>query len=478
MAQLQENTNDILSAFYTCARSNGNCSPLSKEELRQLIEQEFRDAMENAQDPKTIKKVLCFLDDDSNCRVDFRELLSLVFCVAKACYKPLQQHQEQEDGEKPTAQEKAGKEQPLGSHTVGRVSCNLQIPKQGVNNQVQDTKTQDLDPHQTQEGEAPKEDQDTRQTQEGEAPKEDQDTRQTQEGEAPKEDQDTRQTQEGEAPKEDQDTRQTQEGEAPKEDQDTRQTQEGEAPKEDQDTRQTQEGEAPKEDQDTRQTQEGEAPKEDQDTRQTQEGEAPKEDQDTRQNQESETPEQDQDVYQDDRTEAAEGDSERGDILDTATPEQDRNTHKAEDPETPKQDPKTHWAKETEAPGKGSKHHQRPETESAEQDLNCPSDTRGRDPKNKTQVCNAPQRDPNHSKTQKLLPPQQGASPRWDPKPWGTHHDPAFHQLPESKVVEQEHNKVEPSSCPAQQQQDAHRQRQPAIEQQLLQPLYPWPLQQ
>ncbi|XP_054662526.1 cornulin-like [Grus americana] len=403
MAQLQENTNDILSAFYMCARSNGNCSPLSKEELRQLIEQEFRDAMENAQDPKTIKKVLCFLDDDSNCRVDFSELLSLVFCVAKACYKPLQQHQEQEDGEKPTAQEKAGKEQPLGSHTVGRVSCNLQIPKQGVNNQVQDTKTQD---------------------------------------------------------------------------QDTRQTQEGETPKENQDTCQTQEGEAPKEDQDTRQTQEGEAPKEDQDTRQTQEGEAPKEDQDTRQNQESETPEQDQDVYQDDRTEAAEGDSERGDILDTATPEQDRNTHKAEDPETPKQDPKTHWAKETEAPGKGSKHHQRPETESAEQDLNCPSDTRGRDPKNKTQVCNAPQRDPNHSKTQKLLPPQQGASPRWDPKPWGTHHDPAFHQLPESKVVEQEHNKVEPSSCPAQQQQDAHRQRQPAIEQQLLQPLYPWPLQQ
>ncbi|NWH20037.1 CRNN protein, partial [Grus americana] len=358
MAQLQENTNDILSAFYMCARSNGNCSPLSKEELRQLIEQEFRDAMENAQDPKTIKKVLCFLDDDSNCRVDFSELLSLVFCVAKACYKPLQQHQEQEDGEKPTAQEKAGKEQPLGSHTVGRVSCNLQIPKQGVNNQVQDTKTQDLDPHQIQEGETPKENQDTRQ------------------------------------------------------------------------------------------------------------------------NQESETPEQDQDVYQDDRTEAAEGDSERGDILDTATPEQDRNTHKAEDPETPKQDPKTHWAKETEAPGKGSKHHQRPETESAEQDLNCPSDTRGRDPKNKTQVCNAPQRDPNHSKTQKLLPPQQGASPRWDPKPWGTHHDPAFHQLPESKVVEQEHNKVEPSSCPAQQQQDAHRQRQPAIEQQLLQPLYPWPLQQ
>ncbi|XP_075593527.1 uncharacterized protein LOC104632359 [Balearica regulorum gibbericeps] len=407
MAQLQENTDDILSAFYMCARSDGNCSPLSKEELRQLIEQEFRDAMENAQDPKTIKKVLCFLDDDSNCRVDFSELLSLVFCVAKACYKPLQQHQAQEDGQKPTPQEKAGKEQPLGSHTVGRVSCNLQIPKQGVNNQVQDTKTQDLDPHQTQEGETPKQDPENRETQEGETPKQDPENHQTQEGETQKQDPENRETQEGETPKQDPENHQTQEGETPKQD-----------------------------------------------------------------------PENHQDTYQDDRTKAAEGDSERGDILDTATPEQDRNTHKAEEPETPKQDPKTHWAKETEARGKGSKHHQRPETESAEQDLSCPSNTRGRDPKNKTQVCNAPQPDPNHSKTQKLLPPQRGASPRRDPKPQGTHHDPAVHPLPESKVAEQEHNRVEPSSCPAQQQQDAHHQRQPAIEQQLLQPLYQWPLQQ
>ncbi|NXO47111.1 CRNN protein, partial [Aramus guarauna] len=401
MAQLQENTNDILSTFYTHARSDGNCSSLSKEELRQLIKQEYGDAMENAQDPKTIKKVMCFLDDDSNCRVDFSELLSLVFCVAKACYKPLQQHEAQEDGQEPTVQEKAGEEHLLGPHTVGRVSCNQQVPKQGVNNQVQNTKTQDLDPHQTQESETPTQDPESHQTQEGETPEQ--------------------------------------------------------------------------EDEDTRQNQESETPEQDQDTRQNQESETPEQDQDTHQNQESETPEQDQDTYQDDRTEAAEGDSERGDILDTATPEQDRNTHKAEETETPKQDPKAHWAKETEAPEKGSKHHQRPEIESAEQDLNCPSDTQGRDPNNKTQVCEAPQPDPNHSKTQKLLPPQRGASPRWDPKPQGTHHDPAFHQLPESKVVEQEHNRVEASSCPAQQQQDAHHQRQPAIEQQLLQSLYQWP---
>ncbi|KAF1476910.1 Cornulin, partial [Eudyptula minor novaehollandiae] len=394
MAQLQENINGIVAAFYMCARSDGNCSPLSREELRQLIEQEFADAMENPQDPKTIKKVLCFLDDDSNCRVDFSELLSLVFHVAKACYKPLQQRQAPEDGQEPTEQKKAGREQLLGPCTAGRISSNQQ------------------------EGETPKQEPDNRQTQEGDTKEQDQDTSQTQEGDTNDQDQDTRQTQEGETPKQEPDKRQTQEGDTNDQDQDTRQTQEGE------------------------------------------------------------TPEQDQDAHQDDGTEAPEEDPERGEILDTATPEQDRNTHKAEEAETPKQDPKPHQAKETEAPGQDSNHYQNPETESAEQDLNCPSETQGRDPNNKTQVCKAPQQDPNPSKTRKVLPPQRGASPHRDSKPLGMCHDLAFHQLPESKVLEQEHSKAEAPSCQAQQQQDVPRQTQASTEQQLLQSLYQWPLQQ
>ncbi|NXT36593.1 CRNN protein, partial [Pelecanoides urinatrix] len=417
MAQLQENINGMVAAFYICARSDGDCSPLSREELRQLIDQEFADAMENPQDPKTIKKVLCFLDDDSNCRVDFSELLSLVFRVAKACYKPLQQHQAPEDGQEPTAQEKAGREQPQGPRTARRVSSNQQVPEQGMKNQVQNTKTQDPDNDQTQESETPEQDQDTRRTQEGETPEQDPDNHQTQGGERKERDQDTHQTQEGETPEQDRDTRRTQEGETPEQDRDTRRTQEGE------------------------------------------------------------TPEQDRDTHQDGGSKAPEGDPESGEILDTTTPEQDRNTRKAEEAETPEQDPKTHQAKETEATGQGSNHHQSPETESAEQDLNCPSETRGRDPNSKSWVCEAPQQDPNPSKTQKLLPPQRGASPHRDPKPWGTHHDLAFHPFPESKVLEREQSGAEAPSYPAEQPQDAHQLRQPPIEQQLLQSLYQWPLQ-
>ncbi|NWX39957.1 CRNN protein, partial [Steatornis caripensis] len=403
MAQLQENINGIIVAFYMCARSHGNCSPLSREELRQLIEQEFADAMENPQDPKTIKKVLCFLHDDSNCRVDFSELLSLVFHVAKACYKPLQQHQALEDGQELTVQEKAGEEQLPVLHAVGRVSRNQQVLEQGANNQVQDTETQDPDNHEILEGKTQEQDQNTHQTQEGETSRQDQNTRQTEEGETSKQDWDNHQILEGETPKQEPDNCQTQEGE---------------------------------------------------------------------------TKEQDQDTYQDDGTEEPEGDPEKSEILDTVTPEQDRNTHKAEEAETPKQNPKTHQAKETEAPGQGSNHHQSPETDSAEQDLNYPSEKQGRDPSKKTQVCETPWQDLNSSKTQQLLPSQQGASPHRDPKHPGTCHDLAFHQLPESKVLEQEHSRAEALSCPAQQQQEPHHQRQPTIEQQLLPSLYQWPLQQ
>ncbi|NXT81072.1 CRNN protein, partial [Zapornia atra] len=404
MAQLQENISSILDAVYMCARSEGNCSPLSKEELRQLMEQEFGDGMENPQDPKTIKKVLCFLDDNSNRRVDFSELLSLVFCMAKACYKPLQKHHALEGGQEPTAQKKAGREQPPAPHAVGRDSHNQQVPKQGVKNQVKDTKTQDPENHQTPGGEKPKKDPENHQTPGGEKPKKDPENHQTPETEKPKKDIGNRQPTETEKPKKDPGNHQTPEGEKPKKDPGNHQTPEGEKPKKDPGNHQTPETEKPKKDPENR-------------------------------------------------------------------------SHQTPEAGTPKKDQKPHQTKEKEAPGKGSKHHQSPETGAKEQDPNCSSETQGRDPK-KTQVSKDPQHDPNPNTTQKLLPPQRGASPRRDPKPQGIHHNPASHHLPASKVVERENNRVEAPSRPAQQQQDAHHPRQPPIQQQVQQSLYQWPPQQ
>ncbi|NXJ85843.1 CRNN protein, partial [Trogon melanurus] len=425
MAQLQDDIRGIVAAFCVCARSDGSCSPLSREELRQLIEQEFEEAIENPQDPKTIKKVRCFLDDDSNCRVGFSELLSLVFRVAKACYKPPQQLQEPEDGQEPTAQEKASEEQPPEPRIVGRGSHNQQVPTQGVNNQVQDTETQDPD---NQGGETSEQDHDTYEVKEDQTPEQDPDTHEIHVGETAEQDQDTHQTQEVETSKEDHDTHETQEEETAEEDPDNRQPQEGETKEEN-----------------------------------------------TQETWEDETLEQDQDTRQDEGAEEPEEDAETHEILDAATQEQDRNTHKAEETKTPKHDTETHQAQETEAPGQGSNHHQSPEIESAEQDLNCSSETRGRDPDKTTQVCEAAWQD--LAKTQKLLPPQQAASPRRDLKPQGTRHEPPFHRLAESEELEQEPSGAEAPPHPAQQQQALRPQRQPAAEQQLLQALSQWPPQ-
>uniref|UniRef100_A0A8B9UXB2 EF-hand domain-containing protein n=2 Tax=Anas TaxID=8835 RepID=A0A8B9UXB2_9AVES len=485
MAQLQENINGIIAVFYNYARKDGDCSALSKGELRQLIEQEFADVIVNPHDPNTIEKVLRFLDEDSNGKVEFSEFLSLVFRVAKACYRQLEQCQAPEDGQETTVQEKAGGvPEP---RVAGTAAPQQQDPEQRVSNQVQEgaATKQDRDTQHTQKAETPKKDQNTNQdTKKGETPKKEQDTNQdTKKGETPKKEQDTNQdTKKGETPKKEQDTNQdTKKGETPKKEQDTKKgetpkkdhntnqdTKKGETPKKDHNTNQdTKKGETPKKDHNTNQdTKKGETPKKEQDTNQdTKKGETPKKGQDTNQDtKKGETPKKGQGTHQDDKTKAPERDPKSGEILYTETPEQDGNTHKAA-----KQNPISHQAQET----KASNPNHSPETKPAEQNPSCSSGTPGKDT-NKTQVCETSRQDPNPGETQKLLPPGWGGSPHPDPKPWGTPDNQAQPPFPKPKV--QDNSGAEAQPFLGQQQQGSHGKGQHPGEQQHLQPQ--WPPQQ
>ncbi|NXC38703.1 CRNN protein, partial [Penelope pileata] len=162
MAKLQENIYGIIATFYTYARRDGDCSALSRGELRQLIEQELADVIVDPRDPSTVEKVLCFLDEDRNGKVQFGEFLSLIFRVAHAGYKQLRCGAAA-DVQEPTVQEEKGREQP-----------HRQLPGHGVSEQERGgTPGRAQDTQQKQKPEAPKNDKDTKKKQEGGTSKED-----------------------------------------------------------------------------------------------------------------------------------------------------------------------------------------------------------------------------------------------------------------------------------------------------------------
>ncbi|XP_054033495.1 cornulin-like [Dryobates pubescens] len=436
MSQLQENIHSIITAFYPSSRGEGSCSPLSREELRQLMEQEFEDAMESPQDPTTVTKVLCFLADDSSCRVDFRELLSLVFRVAKACYQP--RPPPPGAAPEPAAPGKAAGERLPPRRSRGRTSPEPQLPERALSKQDPEAAGQDP-----------------------EIPKQDPETAE-QEPEAAGQDPENYQTEQDPETSE-------QDPETSEQDPETAE-QDPETPEQDPETAE-QDPEAAEQDPENYQSQEAQTAEQDPETAE-QDPEIPEQDPENHQSQEAEAAEQEQDPQQEDGTEAPGGDPEVDEVLDTAAPGQGRS--EAEEAETPKQELKP--CEVQEGPGEGSGH---PEREAAEQDLSFASETQGRDPNNQSQVCKGPWQDPSLGEPQKLLPQQGGGpSPCWDAKAWGLCQEAALQQLPDSKELEQGQREAEAPPRPAQHQGDAQHQRQPAMEQQLLQPLCQWPPQQ
>ncbi|XP_045151611.1 hornerin-like [Echinops telfairi] len=87
MSKLLQSIVSTIETYYQYATQEEECSMLNKAELKELLENEFRQILKNPDDPDTVDVIMQSLDRDHNRKVDFTEFLVMIFKLAQACNK-------------------------------------------------------------------------------------------------------------------------------------------------------------------------------------------------------------------------------------------------------------------------------------------------------------------------------------------------------------------------------------------------------
>ncbi|XP_059243418.1 filaggrin-like, partial [Mustela nigripes] len=86
MSTLLENIIAIINLFHDYSTTDKETDTLSRKELKELLEMEFRPILKNPDDPDTADIFMHILDLDHDKKIDFSEFFLMVFKLAQAYY--------------------------------------------------------------------------------------------------------------------------------------------------------------------------------------------------------------------------------------------------------------------------------------------------------------------------------------------------------------------------------------------------------
>ncbi|XP_053551515.1 uncharacterized protein LOC128642747 [Bombina bombina] len=94
MPKLTAVIQDTITIFHNYSKKECSNHKLNKEELNQLIQNEFSDVIKNPKDPQTIATLIKILDENNDGEVDFDEFCDLLCKVFKTYYKVVYQSED------------------------------------------------------------------------------------------------------------------------------------------------------------------------------------------------------------------------------------------------------------------------------------------------------------------------------------------------------------------------------------------------
>ncbi|XP_017277707.1 ictacalcin [Kryptolebias marmoratus] len=87
MSDIQQAMALLITAFTKYASKEDDKDTLNKEELKELLQNEFGDLLCKANDKAAIDRIFKDLDTNKSNSVDFSEFVNLVCCVTQMCHE-------------------------------------------------------------------------------------------------------------------------------------------------------------------------------------------------------------------------------------------------------------------------------------------------------------------------------------------------------------------------------------------------------